>query len=242
VAYTFATMKTLVADYLNRTDITDAQIGVFLNAAMRTLENGQFTINGIMMSHNWLAMQKRQYTTGTATAGVPDTNLVFPVRIKEVEFLKLFDTDDDQWYDLEPKDPATALSLYPFGSSVQDQPSVFAPFFAQSQILLRPNPDELYTYDCLFYAFTPEMVNAGDHNAWTDYHWEILLHGALVQASPFLRDDPRIATWRDLYTCETNAQIAQEREQKIAGGLLIINAFMPNQLVGGRRFDINAIT
>lgn len=235
-------MKTMVADFLNRTDITTANVGNFLNIAMHILEQGQVEDNGKIVSHNWLAMQKRQTTTGTLTGAIPDSYLTFPTRIKEIKWMKMYIADDSRWYDLELRDPNIALSLYPFDSSVQDRPVMASLIYAQNAVLLRPNPDAAYVYDCCFYAFSADMSDAADHNDWTDYHYEILLYGALLQAQPFIMNDPRIPVWEKMYTDATIKLMRQEKNQEISGIGNTIESLMPAQLcVPYRRYNINSI-
>jgi len=236
MSQTFATLKTAVADYLNRSDIAAATVGHFINLAMRNLEDGQITIDGNIQSHNWNCMQVRQTTTPATVA----TFLTFPSRIKDVMWLKIL--EDEIYYDLSPVTASVAYSLHPHGDDVTGRPVVFALLEAQSEILLRPYPDQVYLYDINYYAYHEDLSADASHNWWTDYHWDILLYGALLQATPYLVEDPRIAVWQNFYDRAVAQLYRQEKQKNTSGGMLQIRSYLPRQLAyGGGGFDINVI-
>ncbi len=235
MSQTFATLKTAVADYLNRTDISATVIGNFINLAMRNLEDGQVTIDGNIQSHNWNCMQVRQTTTPASVS----TFLTFPSRIKDVSWLKIL--EDEKYYDLDPVTASVAYSLHPYGDDVTGRPAVFALLEAQSEILLRPYPDQVYLYDINYYAYHDDLSADASHNWWTDNHWDILLYGALLQATPYLVNDPRITVWQNFYDRAVAQLYRQEKQKNTSGGMLRIRSYMPSQLTGGGGFDINVI-
>jgi hypothetical protein len=235
MSQTFATLKTAVADYLNRTDISTAQVGNFINLAMRNLEDGQITIDTRIQSHNWNCMEVRQTTTPATVS----TFLTFPSRVKDVLWLKIL--EDSIYYDLSPVAPAVAYGLYPNGSDVTTRPELFSLIEAQGEILLRPYPDKAYLYDICYYAYHADLSADSDHNWWTDNHWDCLLYGALLQATPYLNADARITIWQNFYDRAVALLYRQEKQKNTSGGMLRIKSYMPRQLTGGGSFDIDVI-
>ncbi len=234
MSQTYATLKTAVSDYLNRSDIAAATVGNFINLAMRTLEDGQITIDGQIQSHNWNCMQVRQTTTPATVS----TYLTFPSRIKDVMWLKIL--ENEKYYDLDPVTASVAYALHPYGDDVTERPKIFAMLEAQSEILLRPYPDQVYMYDINYYAYHEDLSADASHNFWTDYHWDILMYGALLQATPYIVNDPRITVWQSAYDRVVSALYRQEKQKNTSGGMLQIRSYLPRQLAsGGGDFDID---
>jgi hypothetical protein len=228
----FLALKQKVADYLNRTDLT-AQIPDFVITAQRDLERGQFILDSKMTLVNWNCMKQRK------TVSSSEVYLTLPERIKEVRWVKIL--LNDRYYSLTKKDPDVSLSMWPYPTvgDVQSRPEVYAFLEEQNELLLRPTPDQSYTYDMGFYAYTADLAADGNTNWWTTNAWEILLYGALVRAEPYLMNDPRLEVWKKFYE-EAVAKLAKAEKAGRAGGeRLVIESYLPVQLRAGYRFDFN---
>jgi len=60
----------------------------------------------------------------------------------------------------------------------------------------------------------------------TDPSWyvtnapEVLLYGSLLEAVPFIKDDPRISTWKDFFRESVQSLLDEEENSEISGGQL----------------------
>lgn len=81
---------------------------------------------------------------------------------------------------------------------VTAQPEFYADY-NYTHWLISPTPDAAYPLEILYYQL-PALLDASNQTNWlTTYAPNALLHGALVQASGFLKNDERIPTWKAAY-------------------------------------------
>lgn len=65
--------------------------------------------------------------------------------------------------------------------------------------LLAPTPATAETLQILYYE-QPRFIDEDNPTNWlTDYAPDALLYAALLEASPFLKNDDRVATWQAMY-------------------------------------------
>lgn len=65
--------------------------------------------------------------------------------------------------------------------------------------LLAPTPDAAYPMEVLYYELPPLLDDTVQTNWITDYAPQLLLYGTLLEATPFLKNDERIAVWQQMY-------------------------------------------
>ena len=65
--------------------------------------------------------------------------------------------------------------------------------------LIAPTPDEAYPFEVLYYELPPLLDDSIQTNWLTEYAPQLLLYGTLLEATPFLKNDERIATWQQYY-------------------------------------------
>lgn len=65
--------------------------------------------------------------------------------------------------------------------------------------LIAPTPDEAYPFEVLYYELPPLLDESIQTNWLTEYAPQLLLYGTLLEATPFLKNDERIATWQQYY-------------------------------------------
>jgi hypothetical protein len=84
------------------------------------------------------------------------------------------------------------------------QPEFYADY-DYTHWLLVPTPDAAYTLEVLYYEL-PVLLDATQQTNWlTEYAPNLLLYGALLEATPFLKNDERITTWQNYYQSAANA-------------------------------------
>ncbi len=82
--------------------------------------------------------------------------------------------------------------------SLTSEPLYYADY-NYSNWLIMPPPDAAYPRETLYYEI-PVLLDDDNQSNWlTEYAPELLLYATLLEATPFLKNDERIATWQNLY-------------------------------------------
>lgn len=93
--------------------------------------------------------------------------------------------------------------------SETDTPQFYADYDYQHW-LLAPTPETAQTLEIIYYeqpAFLGEELQT---NWLTEYAPDLLLYASLLEATPFLKKDERIATWQSLYDRAASALSGQD--------------------------------
>lgn len=78
------------------------------------------------------------------------------------------------------------------------QPKYYADFTYQAWIVV-PTPPINYPWQILYYGL-PQLLDASNQtNFWTDFAPETLLYRALLECTPFLKNDERVPVWEKFY-------------------------------------------
>lgn len=85
--------------------------------------------------------------------------------------------------------------------TLTDEPEFYADYDLQHW-LIGPTPAAAYPFEITCYMEPPLLSDVNQSNFWSDYAPNALLYGALLEATPFLKDDPRIAVWKDAWATE----------------------------------------
>jgi hypothetical protein len=172
----FGTLKTAIADTLNRDDLTSV-IPSFVRLA-----EAQF--NRKIRSH-------RQITRGALTINTQFEALpadwLETIRItmdaNPIRVLTQISLDDLTHY-------RTATD------NTTDAPVYFA--HTGTDIELFPTPSTSYTSEITYFAKIPALVADGDTNWLLTNHPDLYLYGSLMHTAPYLKDDARLAVWAGL--------------------------------------------
>lgn len=76
---------------------------------------------------------------------------------------------------------------------------VFYADYDYTHWLVAPTPNQAYPFEILYYELPPLLDDTIQTNWLTEYAPQLLLYGALLEATPFLKNDERIATWQQFY-------------------------------------------
>ena len=118
----------------------------------------------------------------TISMTTKDGNTVTPVYTRSYEYCRSYWPDDTQ----------------------TGQPQFYADY-DYTHWLLVPTPNDTYDLEVLYYELPVLLDDATQTNWLTDYAPNLLLYGALLEATPFLKNDDRIATWQNYYQSAANA-------------------------------------
>jgi hypothetical protein len=65
--------------------------------------------------------------------------------------------------------------------------------------LVVPTPDINYPWQVLYYGLPQLLDSSNQTNFWTNFAPETLLYRALMECTPFLKNDERVPVWEKLY-------------------------------------------
>lgn len=92
---------------------------------------------------------------------------------------------------------------------VTDQPKFYAEY-DYFNWLFAPSADFAYPFEVNYWEL-PALLDAANQTNWTtDFAPNAILHGALLQATPFLKNDERIAVWQGIYDRDVAILEAQD--------------------------------
>jgi hypothetical protein len=97
--------------------------------------------------------------------------------------------------------------------SETDQPKFYADYDYKHWIVA-PTPDDAYPFEVMYYEL-PALLSTENQTNWlTEYAPQLLLYGTLLEATPFLKNDERIAVWQGFYD-RSLAALGREDIKKI---------------------------
>jgi hypothetical protein len=187
---TFSGLKTTIADYLNRDDLTSI-IPSFI-----TLAEAKFNRK----------LRVRQMVK-RATATIDTQYFAFPTDwLQAKQFI--LNTNPITYLEYVTNfqgDELRATTVIAVG-----KPQYYS--FVGSQIEVIPTPDTSYTGELTYYGKIPALSDSNTSNWLLAYAPDLYLYGALLEASPYLKDDERLAVWGNLYISSIgDIEIADQR-------------------------------
>lgn len=79
--------------------------------------------------------------------------------------------------------------------------------------LVTPTPDVNYPWEIVYYQQPPLLDDTNQTNWLTDYAPNALLYRALLEATPFLKNDERIPVWQQMYGASMQAIDMQDLQK-----------------------------
>ena len=173
----YSELKSAIADWLDRTDLTDS-IPDFITLA-ETRHRRDFKL-------------RRMETRVTANT-VADTEYYnLPDNFVAMRNIQL---NTDPKTALEYLTPEQMDRIY--AGSNKGKPKAYS--IIGDNIQLRPLPDSAYEIEMLYYKYFTPLSDSNTTNDMLTYHPDAYLYGALVEAEPYLQNDKRIQTWASFY-------------------------------------------
>jgi hypothetical protein len=205
---TFSGLKTSVADWLDRTDLT-TNIPDFITLAE----------SRISRDLRIRAMEVRS----TATTTTDNRYINLPSGYLQMRNIQL---------NTNPITPLEFISLEMldrlYGGSSTGKPTAYS--IVGDEIQLAPIPDSGYTIEMAYYKkFTP----LGDGTSGTiTTHWltenapDVLLYATLLEAEPFLQNDERIKVWLGAYNQSiSKLQQADDKDRHSGSTMRVRNIY-----------------
>lgn len=173
----YSSLKTAVADWLGRTDLT-SQIPTFISLAEIRLAR-QVRIRQMLVS-----------ATASTTGG--DNTVGLPSDFLEMRDLYIVGTPR---YPLSYRSPSV---ISRDSRAHESEKPVFYTLLG-NEIELAPIPNTTYTLNMLYYAKPTPLSDSVSSNAFMANCPDALLYGALLEAAPYLMDDARLGVWSQLF-------------------------------------------
>ena len=197
---TYGTLKTAVANWLDRDDLTD-RIPEFISLC-------EATFNRVLRIRAMETTVSDTTVGGTKTDALPDGYL----QMREIHLTT---------------SPVVSLSyitpeiMYRIRSgSTSAKPNSYT--IVGDNILFGPTPDGAYTYDMTYYKSFDALTDVATTN-WVILNApDLYLYGTLLQAEPFLMNDQRIALWERGMRQVINDLQEQDDKDRHSGSALTV--------------------
>jgi hypothetical protein len=197
---TYNELKSSVADWLNRTDLT-AVVPDFISLAEAQIER---------------TLRTRQMIV-RATAAIDTEYSAVPADFLETKSIKL-NTNPVTALAFESIDAMDLMKSTRYLSP--GKPQYFS--IVGGQIRVLPVPDNSYTAELTYYAKLTKLSSTVSSNWLLASSPDVYLYGSLMQASPYLKDDARIPVWSSMYTSALEAiQVADDRGATSGGAIMM---------------------
>lgn len=191
----YSDLKTSVANYLGRSDLTSI-IPDFISLAEIRLQR-QLRIRQMMVTATAIT------TGGDNTVGLPP------------DFIEM----RDLYVVGNPRVPLTYLSPSAFTRDARANDSGKPVFYTLrgNEIELAPIPDTAYTLNMLYYGKPAVLSDSNPSNAFMANCPDVLLYGALLEAEPYLMNDARTQVWAQLYQNGLDALTTSDESSEYSG-------------------------
>jgi len=175
---TFSGLKTTIADYLNRDDLTSI-IPSFI-----TLAEAKFNRK----------LRVRQMVK-RSNATIDTQYFSFPSDFLQAKEFQL-NTNPITYLQYVTQNQGDYGSANQFVST--GKPLYYTIIGTQLEVI--PTPDTGYSGELTYYGKITALSDSNTSNWLLVYAPDLYLYGALLEASPYLKDDERLAVWSSLYT------------------------------------------
>ena len=173
----YANLKTNIADYLARQDLTD-KIPMFISLAEKRL------------NRDLRLRQTLQQSTYSLTSGYKVPTPADFLEMKDIHI------DANPVVNLNFK---TVSQFYRLSnSSGSGVPINYT--LVSDNFILAPRPVSGATISMTYYKIPKVLSATNPSNEYLEVCPDLLLYAALVESAPFLMDDARLQTWEALYT------------------------------------------
>ena len=192
---TYSDLKTSIAGYLARSDLT-SQIPDFITFAENRLRR---------------ELRIRQMLKSVTTATVSgDSTVEVPSDFIQIrDFVVLTNPIQPLSYS-----SPSALSNDPRASEV-GVPKSYT--ILANEFLLSPPPDGVYTLRLLYYSAPAYLSSSNTSNVFLNVAPDALLYAALIEAEPYLFNDARINTWGTMYDRAISSLVKSDENTQYSG-------------------------
>ena len=194
---TFTTLKTAVADFLNRDDLTSATENFIALAESQ--------INRDIRHWKMEARSSGQQSPGDEYSQVP---------ADWMETIRFHITDNGT----SPLNLISRAAMSDKRASNEDATGTPTHYtHADSQFQLYPTPSATTNTELLYYAKTTALSSSNADNWLLLEAPDVYLYGALLHSAPYLGEDERIAIWAQMYSAAVQQLNSTSDKAKYSG-------------------------
>jgi hypothetical protein len=198
VSMTFNSLLDDLRAYLERGTSVDEtvfeQLPSLINLAERQLANSLKLLGFVSVVTDTLGIGQsvipkpnRWRDTISINFGVGATQIRTPLFLRSYEYMRRYWPDED----------------------LTDQPKFYGDY-DYFNWLIAPSADFAYPFEVNYWEL-PALLDATNQTNWSsDFAPNALLHGSLLQATPFLKNDERIPIWQGIYDRDVMILEAQD--------------------------------
>lgn len=192
---TYDELKTAIADFLNRDDLTSAAPN-FISLAEADLQR---------KIRHWRQEKRSTAELDTQYSAIPADFL---------EIIRFYITSGDT-KPLELISQAELLDRKRRNLDTSGSPSYYA--LTAGEIEVYPVPDGTYDVELYYFSRVPALSDSATTNWLLEYFPDVYLYGALMHSAPYLKDDARLQVWAALYQQGIDAINAASEKAKFGG-------------------------
>ena len=192
---TYTELKTAIADFLNRDDLSSA-VPTFISLAEADMQR---------RVRHW-RMEKR------STAELDTQYSAIPADF--VEVIRFYVTSNDT-RPLELISQAELLDRKAKRSNASGAPAYYA--LTAGELEIYPVPDGTYDVELYYVSRIPALSDSNASNWMLEQYQDAYLYGSLVHSAPYLKDDARVTVWAALYQNAIDAINAESERSKFGG-------------------------
>lgn len=198
---TYANLKTTIADYLDRDDLTD-RIDDFIDIAES--------------AHRDEVRFRELLVRSSITIADGDRTEALPADFAQVKYIRLLNPQTAVWsrYYLATLVQVSEHELTEIASLTDGPPKYFC---INEQIEFDVAADQDYTGELLYYKRMTALSDGNTSNELLVRAPELYLYGALKSSAPYLMNDERLNTWGALYGEALNRLNVSERTDRRSG-------------------------
>jgi hypothetical protein len=206
---TYGALKTEVANWLNRADLT-AQIPSFIELARVGFNTDADFRTREMTLRKTATLSAGDYRIALPTGWLDAINIQVTGAngvSKKLEYVTPGDMDN-----------ARATQSMGYVISTDTVPKYYN--IMGSELEVTPTPGADCTFEMLYYAEIAAFSADSDTNWLLTKHPGAYLYGALMHAAPYVDDDARVQTWMAGYTAAVEGVKASDKRAMTSGGPL----------------------
>lgn len=192
---TYAELKTAIADFLNRDDLTSV-VDSFIDLAEANMQRN---------IRHWRMEGRSTATLDTQYSALP------------ADFLEAirFHITSGTTNPLELVSQGELMKRKENSLNTSGKPRFYAMTAGELEVF--PAPDGEYTGELYYYKRITPLSDSNTSNWLLTYHPDAYLYGALIHTAPYIQDDERIQLWGSLYRAAVDGINAESEKAKFSG-------------------------
>lgn len=192
---TYSELKTSIANYLGRSDLT-SQIPDFISLAEVRLSRDIRT--------------RKMLKTVEATMSVDDATMGLPS-----DFLSIRDV----YIRENPRRKISYMTPAAFSANANADVIGLPIYYTMrsNELEFAPKPDDAYIVQMLYYFRPTAMSDSVPSNLFLENYPDAVLYASLMEAEPYLMNDQRILTWANMYKNAVERIDTMDQESEFSG-------------------------